>query len=380
MRDRTDPSAIRILHVVNSMARAGLETWLMNVMRRIDRERFRFDFCTATDRECDYDEEIRALGGTIIPCVWNHNILRFNHRFSRILREGRYDVVHAHAYGFAGVVLRAAAGNGVRHRFAHLHTTGDGKHPTLPRRVYRGVMRHWVNRHATRILGCAAGALDAFFPAGWKNDPRMRVVYYGVDLRPFEAGVDREGVRRELELTPETPLLIHVGSFTPQKNHRRLIEIFDAVRTLRGDVHLTLIGIGPLLDGVRRQVRAIGLEERVHFLGSRSDVPRLMQAADVMVMPSVREGMPVTMIEAGAAGLPIVITEMPGIREATEIGCEATLLALDRPNEVWANAVIEALDSPRPSPAEALSRMTESPFSSEVSARTMEAIYHHDAG
>jgi glycosyltransferase involved in cell wall biosynthesis len=105
-----------------------------------------------------------------------------------------------------------------------------------------------------------------------------------------------------------------------------------------------------------------------------------MQAADVMVMPSVREGMPVTMIEAGAAGLPIVITEMPGIREATEIGCEATLLALDRPNEVWANAVIEALDSPRPSPAEALSRMTESPFSSEVSARTMEAIYHHDAG
>lgn len=373
MGNETRP--IRILHVVAGMTRGGLETWLMNVMRRIDRRRFRFDFCTGTDRPCAYDEEIRALGGRIIPCIWNRSIPRFNRLFGRILQEERYDVVHAHTYNFAGVVLRAADKGAVRKRFAHLHTTGDGRPSTLPRIVYRRLMAYLVRRHATRVFGCSRGAFEAFFSAGWERDLRMRVVYCGADLNPFDEPMDRSGVRAELGLPPETPLMLHVGRFVEAKNHRYLVEIFREIRKLRGDAHLVLVGEGELLAQTRTQVREYGLDNCVHFLGVRSDVARWMKAADVMVMPSVREGLPVTMIEASAAGLPLVITDMPGIREAKEGGCSGRLLPVELPASQWAEAVVEALNETRPDPVESLSRIRNSPFTSEASAKTMERFY-----
>lgn len=357
------------------MTRGGLETWLMNVMRRIDRNRFRFDFCTATDRPCAYDEEIRELGGRIIPCIWNRSIRRFNRLFGRILQEERYEVVHAHMYNFAGVVLRAAAKGGVEKRFAHLHTTGDGRPSTLLRIVYRKLMAYLVRRHATRVFGCSRGAFDAFFGAGWERDQRMRVVHCGIDLDAFFGPVDRDGVMAELGVPPETPLMLHVGRFVEAKNHQYLVEVFRETRKLRGDVHLVLMGEGELLGQVRTQVHEYGLDDRVHFLGVRSDVARWTKAADVMVMPSIREGLPVTMIEAAAAGLPLIITDMQGMREANEGGCSGRLLPVDAPPSQWAEAVVEALNEPRPDATQALSRIRNSSFTGEASVKAMECFY-----
>ncbi len=366
---------IRILQVVAGMDRGGLETWLMNVMRRIDRDRFRFDFCTSTDKPCAYDDEIRALGGRILPCLWGRNVRRFNRSFGEILGDRRYDVVHAHAYNFAGVVLRAAAKAGVPGRLAHLHTTGDGARATLRRRAYRRLMVYLVRRHATGVLACSRGALAAFFGADRADDPRMRVVYCAVDLVPFEADGDRCGVREELGVPAGALLMLHVGRFVAAKNHRLLVEIFHEARKVRGDLHLVLMGDGGLLDETQQQVRDLGLSDCVHFLGVRADVAKWMKAADVVVMPSIREGLPITMIEAAAAGLPLVITDMQGMREANENGCSGVLVPLDTPLPQWANAVVEALDAPRPDPVESLQRIKGSPFNSEASAGTMARIY-----
>lgn len=375
-----DRTPIRILHLVAGMTRGGLETWLMNVMRRIDRDRFRFDFCTGTDRACDYDDEIRALGGRIIPCVWNRSVRRWTRLLSRVLREDAYDVVHAHGYNSAGIALRIAHKSDVRHRFAHLHTTGDGRRSTLPRVLYRRLMVYLVRRHATRMLACTRAGFDAFFGDGWQKDPRMSVVYYGVDLDAFEAPADRDGVRKELGIPLSTRLMIHVGRFIEAKNHRGLIDIFREVRAVREDLHLLLVGEGELLDQTRVRVKEHNLTDCVHFLGVRSDVPRLMKAADVMVMPSVREGMPVTMIEANAAGLPVVITDMTGTREANEVCCRARLLPVDLHPGQWARVVIEALDAHRPEPEAALQRVRDSLFASEASARNLEQIYAESVG
>lgn len=373
MANKTRP--IRILHVAAGMTRGGLETWLMQTMRRIDHSRFHFDFCTATDQPCAYDREIRELGGRIIPCLWNRSLRRFHRVFGRVLQDGRYDVVHAHLYGFSGIVLRAAAKGGVEKRLAHLHTTGDGRPSTLPRRLYRKLMACLVRRHATGVLGCSRGAFDAFFGTGWERDPRMRVVYYGIDLDPFQPPADRLSVLAELALPAETPLMLHVGRFVEAKNHRLLVDIFHETRKLRAGIHLVLIGEGELLAQTRARVRQLDLEGCVHFLGVRSDVARWMKAADVMVMPSIREGLPVTMIEAAAAGLPLLITDMQGMREANEAGCSGRLLSVELPVFRWAQAVVEALDQPRPDSAESLDRVRSSPFTSEASARAMECLY-----
>lgn len=366
---------IRVLHVTPVMDRGGAETWIMNAMRRIDRRTLRFDFCVSADRAGAYDEEIRALGGTIVPCPWTQSLPGYCAGFRRILRAASYDVVHTHLNPLGGLHVWLAARTGVPQRFMHLHSMHDGRPSTIPRVAYRKLMRRVARRYMTRGLGCSRGAVEGFFGSEWQRDPRTAVVYYGVDLDPFDAPADRPGLRAELGLPPDAPLALHVGRFVEAKNHRGLIDIFRAVHSRSRNVHLLLAGEGALRGAVEAQVQQCGLTTHVHFLGLRSDVARLMKAADVLVMPSVREGMPVTMLEATAAGLPVVISDVPGAIEANDVCCRAAILPVDAGPEKWAASVIESLEAPRPDPAESLERVRRSPFSSDLSAQTMERIY-----
>ncbi len=371
---------IRILHQYAIMNRGGAESWIMNVMRCIDRRRFCFDFCVTKPGQGVFDEEIRDLGGRIVPCVWNRSLRRYHRLLGEILRTNTYDVVHSHGYYFSGVTLRIAAKAGVRGRIAHLHTLHDGKRTTLARIVYRKTMLAMIRRYATAILGCSHAVLETFLGSGWEEEPRAAPLYYGIDVSPFDEPPDRAGVRSEVGLSGDAPVALHVGNFVEAKNHCYLIDIFRKVKTLRPDVQLLLVGGGPLREAIESKVNREGLASHVHFLGVRSDVPRLMMAADVLVMPSVREGLPVTMIEATAAGLPVVISDMPGMREANDLCCSGKLLPVDRPAEEWAQAVVAALDGPRPAQAESADSVRRSPFSSEVSARMLAEVYQQVTG
>ncbi len=374
MSDQSD-NQVRILHVVASMDRGGLETFLMNVLRRIDRQRFRLDFCPTRERPGQYDEEIRSLGSRIIPCPRDRGLRAYTRRLAEILRHGNYDVVHSHLYTFSGIVLRVAHRCGMPHRFAHLHTSADDQPGTPARIVYRSLMRWLVRRHSTRVLACAGWVMTNFVGSGWQDHPARSVVYYGIHLDPFDAPADRPGVRAEFGLPADCPLLIHVGRFIPAKNHAGLVRIFGEVNRQRTETRLLLVGEGELLEDTRTRVNEAKLADRVVFAGVRSDVARLMKAADVLVMPSTREGMPVTMLEGTAAGLPIVISDMPGMREANDVCCQGTLLPMDAPPERWASEVLAALDASRPDPVEALARVRQSPFASDAAARTLEQVY-----
>ena len=125
-------SALRVLHVVGSMNRGGIESWLMHVLRRFDRRRFQMDFLVHTAHPGAYDEELRALGGRLLqlPMRW-HEILNhpwaYARQFRQILQDyGPHDIVHSHVDGFSGVILRLAHGSGMRVRIAHNHCVVDG--------------------------------------------------------------------------------------------------------------------------------------------------------------------------------------------------------------------------------------------------------------
>lgn len=370
---------VRVLHVVASMDRAGMETWLMNMMRRIDRTRYQFDFAVQVNREGDYDAEIRALGGRIIPCFWGRNVRRFRARFAEILSAESYDVVHAHPYNFAGVILRTANDLRVPKRIAHLHSSGDGRKSTPFRIIYRRLMRRMVRRHATTVVGCTAAALAAFLGRTSEDTPDRKVLYYGIDTEPFEREVDRSAQCQALTLPSDTLVMLHVGRFIEAKNHATLIDIYAEALRLEPKLRLVLVGDGPLLDRARRQAHVRNIASHVHFLGVRSDVPQLMRTAHVMVMPSTREGLPVTMIEATAAGLPLVISDMPGTREALAGGCRATLVSLKQPVRVWAETAVQQIRAGRPAFREALNHLHETPFTSEASCRALEKLYTGDS-
>ncbi|MFZ5829535.1 MAG: glycosyltransferase family 1 protein [Planctomycetota bacterium] len=333
---------VRVLHVVGGMNRGGVETWLMHVLRNIDRGRFQLDFLVHTEEPCAYDEEIRALGSRIIPCLHPQRPWQYARQLRRILREeGPYDVVHSHVHHFTGWVLKVAHAAGVPKRIAHCHndtSAADGR-SGLVRQVYLRYMERLIRKHATAGLTCSRLAAPSLFGENWERDARWSVLHCGVDMRLFGEPVDRAEVRRELGLPADAFVVGHVGRFTPQKNHKFLVHVFSECVKIQPQARLLLIGSGPLRNDVERQVADLGLSQSVVFAGLRSDVPRALKGAiDCFLFPSLHEGLPVSLIEVQCAGVRSVISDSITREGVFERNC--TSLPLTCNASEWARAVL----------------------------------------
>ncbi len=367
----------RILHVLRCLDYGGAETWLLNVLRHIDRKRFKMDFTVHAARPGAYDEEVRRLGARIIPCLINHRRpWRFARRFKHILREyGPYDVVHSHVHHYSGFVLRWAHQAGVPMRIAHSRSLLPAGSPTPLRRIYLCLMKRWVARYATAGLAVSGKAAEALYGPDWKQDPRWRVFARAIDLEPFSRNVDRDVVRREQGIPSQALVLGHVGRFVWEKNHEFLIKIAAEVTRRQSDTRLVLVGDGPLRSEIQRKAAGLGLADNVIFTGSRSDVPRLLGTMDVFVFPSLQEGLPGAVLEAQAAGLPCILSD--GVTtEADVVGPLVQRVGLDRPASVWADAILASQQTEPPlTRNEALKTMQNSPFNIVTGTRALERCY-----
>jgi glycosyltransferase involved in cell wall biosynthesis len=363
---------LRILHALGSLDPGGVETWLLNVVRHIDRDPFQFDFCTFGSQPGLHAPEAEKLGSSVLRCPKGSNLWEFGSRFRRILHEGGYDVVHSHVHLFSGAILRWAYAEGVPVRIAHSHTSRDDKASTLARRCYRRLMKSWIDRYATHGLAASRLAAAQLFGEDWRRDRRIQVVHCGIDLRPFEEPVAREEVRAELGIPPDATVVGHVGRFVPAKNHRLFLEIASEISKRRRDIHFLLVGDGPLRPDIEEQAKAMGFNGNMHFAGSRTDVPRLMRGAmDVFVFPSVWEGLPMTLIEAQAAGLPCVVSDKI-TEEASVIPEQSTRLSLSAGSTEWAAKALGALGKKKEWAAQTVGRTD---FSVGRSASLLSNLY-----
>lgn len=380
----TPPDRLRILHVLGGLNRGGVETWLLNVMRAIDRRRLEMHFLVHTAEPGAYDAAVRDLGGRITPCPNPSSPWRYGRALRRVLREhGPYDVVHSHVHHFSGHVLGIARSAGVPVRIAHSHTDSsleDGEAGPA-RRLYLRTMRRWIRRHANAGFAASRLAAAALYGPGWEADPRWRVLYYGIDLAPFADDVDRRQVRQALGL-PEAGLVIgHVGRFVRQKNHPFLLRVAAEAARRDARVRLLLVGEGPLRPVIEREVERAGLERLVVFAGGRADVPAVMRGGmDVFLFPSRWEGLGIVLLEAQAAGLPCVLSDV--VPEEAEVSPGSTRrLSLHAPPEQWARAVVEAALSASPTGRrDALARMSGGRFDIRTCARDLADAYVRLAG
>jgi glycosyltransferase involved in cell wall biosynthesis len=327
---------MKVLQVLGRMDRAGAELRTVEMMREL-RPRWQFEFCALSGLPGQLDDEIRALGGKV------HLVglgLAFPWRFRKLLRHGGFDGVQSQVHSFSGYILRLAAKEKIGVRIAHFRSTEDGKGNGLLRRAYRALMRRWIDRHATHILAVSRACMELTWGPAWTSDERCKVLYDGIDTAPFDAPGDRDGVRRELGLPLDAKLILHVGRMDVPKNHGRLVSIFRQVAEVDPKAHLSLIGHGE--NEIEHRVRAVvaegGLAGRVSFLGVRRDVPRLLKAADLMLFPSLWEGLPGAVLEALAAGCPVLASEMPSLEEIRAYLPGVQCLPLARTDAEWADA------------------------------------------
>lgn len=370
---------IRILQVVGGgMGQAGTETWLMQVLRQINRERFHMDFLVHTNEPCAYDEEIRALGSTIIPASNSHRLLSYAASFRRILREhGPYDIVHSHTHHFSGFILRLASREAVLVRIAHSHsdrTIAESGAGWL-RRAYLALTKRWIQKYATAGLAASHQAAANLLGPDWTADSRWRVFHCGIDLTPFEAnGPDHQAIRKELGLPPDALVIGHVGRFIPSKNHKVFLKISAEVAKHEPNLWLLFIGNGPLRSSIQKQAQEMGLGDRCLFLGERFDVPQLMRGAmDVFLFPSQYEGLGLALVEAQAAGLPCLCSDVIPT-EADLVKEQVHRLSLNEPPSVWAEAVLAA-SSNSFEQHKALAIVKQSPFNLKSGIVELEALY-----
>lgn len=307
MSESMDRQPIRVLNMFTVMDRGGAETMVMNYYRHIDRTKVQFDFLVHREKRGAYDDEIERMGGRIYRMcpIYPQNFSRYKRDLRTFFRaHPEYKIIHSHMSELGYFAFREAERQGVPVRICHAHNAPHGFDVKMIMRTY---FKKRMMPYLTHLFMC--GEESGKWLYGEKNKSRFIMLNNAIDaaLYSFDAS-KREKMRQQLGLTDEL-VIGHVGRFNPQKNHPFLLDVFAVLLKKEPDAVLLLVGGGDDMPEIQAKAEVLGITERVRFLGVRSDVADLMQAMDVFVFPSLYEGLPVTMVEAQASGLPCIISD-----------------------------------------------------------------------
>lgn len=323
---------IRILHVVTTLDRGGIETMLMNYYRNIDRSKVQFDFLKHVDYPCDYESEAVEMGSRVYtlpklnPFSWN-----YRNRLNTFFQEHpEYKIVHSHLDCMSAVPLLYAKKNGVKFRIAHAHNTNQEHN-----------LKYFLKMHYKKRIPDEANILFACGQDAGKwmyGSKTFKVLHNAIDGSHFtfnEAG--RIDTRKEWGIE-DCFVIGHVGRFFEQKNHKKLIDIFAEITKLHKNSRLLLVGVGPLEKEIREYVACKKLNEKVIFCGLSREVNKMLWAMDVFVLPSLYEGLPVTLIEAQASGIRCVVSDT--ITKETRISDNIQYIGLEESDRHWADQIL----------------------------------------
>lgn len=305
---------------------------LMNYYRNIDRDKIQFDFLTHRPERSDYDDEIESLGGKMYyaPRLYPQNYIAYFRYMKQFFRNHpEYKIVHSHIGPMSFLPLLAAKKANIPIRIAHSHNTSIEKDFKY---ILKQVFRLGLPYIANQYYSCGEEAGRFLF-----GKRKFVFIPNSIDSSNFIYNEQiRKIKRKELGITDEY-VVGHVGRFSYQKNHKMLINIFEKVLEKNQDSFLLLVGVGEKEQETRSQVKDAGMEEKVKFLGNRSDVNELYQAMDVFVMPSYFEGLPVVGVEAQFAGLPCVFSDKVPIE--VKLTDAVDFISLKETPKKWAQIV-----------------------------------------
>jgi len=364
----------RVLHIAGGMDAGGIEKMLIVLLRELQQTEIKSDLCVFNEKPGFFEPEVVSLGCGIKRCNLGRNVLSFAWRLYRLLKKEKYDIVDSNVLLFSGICLTIARLAGVPKRVAHLHNIRDSKKDSLMRRIRRHLLVASIRINATHIVGVSEAVLETWLGKEWHHNSKNSVRYNGLDLVPFECLRDTAWLKKEFDVPENYKTVINVGRFEPQKNHVKLVQIANSYITEIDDKTCFIcIGDGSLKKEIEEVVRRKRLERYFRFAGVRSDVPRIMKAADAFLLPTAWEGFGVVVVEAMAAGLPIVVTNLTPIQEIINICNIGNTMPLDAKDSAWAEELKKAIDTPNNESH--LDRVRSSPFTVEISVQTLLNIY-----
>lgn len=323
-----------------SLNRGGAETFLMKLFRSLDREKYMFDFLTISGEYGVYEKEIKSLGGTVYHldgCSIKTNCLKSMYLVYKYTMCKKYDSVlltmDNFAYALYYIPLKFAGVKKVGIRSANSRTGRGARYDDLAK------MMNFLPRMFSDVrYAPSALAADFMFGNDSINRGNAKILHNGLQLEKFKFDVDiRNRLREELNIGNKF-VVGHVGRFSKQKNHVFLLKIFNEIVKINKNSILLMLGDGPLRKDILEEVDVLGLSDNVIFTGIRSDVNSCYMAMDVMIFPSLYEGMPNVVIEAQSTGLPCIVSD--SVTDECKVTDRVQFLSLKDDYEIWAEMAL----------------------------------------
>ncbi len=299
---------IRVLQYIGSLAQGGSQAMIMNLYRNIDKTQIQFDFVIHADGLTPLAKEVILYGANIFTCPRYslRTVGKYSAWWQAFFKEhSDYKIVHSHVRSTAAIVLKIAKANGCK-TIVHSHSTSSGSGISS---IIKSILQYRIRFVADYYIGCSQVAGEWLFGKKICSSDRYFNLRNAIDTEKYVYNSKlAKSVRESLGFKESDIIIGHVGRFSKPKNHSFLIDLFYELHKKDGQYKLLLVGDGELKESIETKVGAYGLERDVAFTGVRSDVNELLMAMDLFLFPSLWEGLPVSVVEAQASGLPCVIS------------------------------------------------------------------------
>ena len=333
---------IRLLFVLTSPVRGGVEEVVLALLRRLDPGEFHLAVAAPPALLDAFGPDLDGVR-VEAEAVAAESVRQRREvgRLSRFIARFRPDIVNSHLFRSTAIAAPLARWHGAR-AVETYHGREGWRRGIAPLRFLPDRL---IGRLLDRVIAVSDAARTFLIRGKGYRADKVVVVPNGRDLSVFTPGRAREAVRKELGLDRAMPLVGVVGRLEPQKGHAYLLDAWPAVTRELPDARLLLVGDGGLRGALEDQAQARGVGDSVIFAGFRADVPRVLDAIDVLCLPSLYEGMPLTAIEASAMARPVVATAVDGTPEVVREGHTGRLVPpADSP--ALARALLELLRDP----------------------------------
>ena len=373
---------MKIFHIVENLDKGAVENWLVNIFieSRKAKPDWKWTFYCILGKEGMLDNKVKNAGGKIIYSpVTLSNKLAFLKNLRKVLKAGRYDILHAHHDYLSGFYLIAAIGLKFKKRFLQIHNT-DKALPVGNKTLHDlllGPLRNLGLIFSDQVIGISKNTLEEFSKRDNVPHKKFIILYYGVDFERFNDQPDKSLIRKEFNLPDNARILLYAGRMNDLKNPVFVVDVLNQLLKKRNDVYAVFIGQGNCASSVKVKAEELGIENHIRISGWHNNVPVVMKSADVFVFPRKeypKEGLGLVVVEAQAAGLPIFITD--GIVKDAIVIKELTHFNDLTDPSLWAEQIADVLDKPVPvSKDQALEIMKNSDFELGRATKNLISIY-----
>lgn len=363
----TEKTPIRVLHAIGCFEVGGAQAMVINLLEALDRTQIQIDFVVDNPDRMEWAHRVEELGSRIhvLPKFKGNNVFQVRKAWDQFFTEHpEYKILHSHIRSYASLYLPVAKKHGVV-TIVHSHSTSNGSGLTS---LAKRALQYPLRFQADYFFGCSLEAGQWLFGKKAVESHRYHMLKNAIAVRQYRFDPQiRQQYRTLLDLG-DRKTYIHIGRFHPAKNHMFLLESFARIAAKDPEVLLLLIGDGDLRDEIQAKIAQLGLQGYVRLLGTRDDIHKILQAADCFVFPSLWEGLPVSVVEAQASGIPCVISDR--ITQDVVLSDLVTCLPVDQGTACWEQALTQPMDR-----KDVTETIRDAGYDIETSARWLEEFY-----